>query len=340
MEDAWDTSPMTGDQCAICEAPLDEQSALIEAENGAVLKVCGACAVRFAAPAPEASTTADDLGRPATREAAVVQDELRELIQGKEKERDVLDQVALLLTELTNDLTYWQSEAAHLENRLRAVEGDLSRTRERLQRTEAVLSAPSVSAQAEAVTAPPRPTAFAAEIEERQAPNLPGPEAESSAEDSGLTLDDIRAIQRFFNESSFTEKMKSIRRSLGRPVVNVAPVRSTDKAALVTMAWEIVWYQYLVKLQMHAPEDSPEERVSLFAEGMELGELSESFTHPNAILDDQGRLDASEMEVSRLGAEREEKLLSTMSQEDEAALEDATEEIWDRHSLPEFRWDD
>ncbi|MCZ7665400.1 MAG: hypothetical protein M5U22_21820 [Thermoleophilia bacterium] len=157
MNDAWDTSPMTGDQCAICEAPLDEQSALIEAENGALLKVCGACAVRFAAPAPEASTTAGDLGRPARREVAAVQDELRELIQGKEKERDVLDQVALLLTELTNDLTYWQSEAAHLEKRLRAVEGDLSRTRERLQRTEAVLSAPSVSAQAEAVTTPPAP---------------------------------------------------------------------------------------------------------------------------------------------------------------------------------------
>ncbi|MCL5942413.1 MAG: hypothetical protein M1325_02650 [Actinobacteria bacterium] len=150
-------------------------------------------------------------------------------------------------------------------------------------------------------------------------------------------MEDIRAIQRLFNESPFTEKLRSVRRSLGRPIVNVAPVQSAGKSALVTVAWEIVWYQYLIELGEAG--ESPGS-ATLFAEGMELTELSDGFKQPNAALDDQGRLDASEIEVSLLKEDQDTRLLSDMSAADEAALEDATEEVWDRHSLPEFKWDD
>jgi hypothetical protein len=103
---------------------------------------------------------------------------------------------------------------------------------------------------------------------------------------------------------------------------------------LITVAWDIVWYQYLVILD---EETGDEERVSLFAEGMELDELADSFKRSNATMGDTGRIDASEMEVGLLS---DGPLLTDMTAEEEEALEDATEEIWDRHTMPEFRWDD
>jgi hypothetical protein len=71
---------------------------------------------------------------------------------------------------------------------------------------------------------------------------------------------------------------------------------------------------------------------------MELSELATHSTEANAALDDEGRVDASELEFGLL--ERRDNLLTEMSEEAEAALEDATEEVWDRHTPPEFRWDD
>jgi hypothetical protein len=54
-------------------------------------------------------------------------------------------------------------------------------------------------------------------------------------------------------------------------------------------------------------------------------------------MDDRGCIDASELEVELLN---DQPLLTDMTAEEEAAMDDATEEIWDRHNMPEFRWDD
>jgi len=131
------------------------------------------------------------------------------------------------------------------------------------------------------------------------------------------------------------EKMRSVRRSLGRPVVSLLRVPGEGDKVLLTIAWEIVWYQYLLDLDESRAAD---EAAELFTEGMELSELADRFKLANAELDDRGRLDASELEVALLHDEAE--LLTHFSPEQDAALDDATEEIWDRHTAPEFRWDD
>jgi hypothetical protein len=154
-------------------------------------------------------------------------------------------------------------------------------------------------------------------------------------EHTGLDIETIHLAQQHFNESPNTDKMRSVRRSLGRPMVNLSRVVGPVRRVLVTVAWEIVWYQFLVEL---GDEGSFDERVTLFAEGMELSELAAHFSEANAMLDDEGRVDASELEFGLL--EQRGDLLTEMSDEAEAALEDATEEVWDRHSPPEFRWDD
>ena len=97
---------------------------------------------------------------------------------------------------------------------------------------------------------------------------------------------------------------------------------------------DIVWYQYLVNLRKEAP---PEERVALFREGMDLAELAEHFREKNASIDDDGRLDASELEVRLLSDPT--VLITDISPDEDRALEDATEEIWDQHISPEFKWD-
>ncbi|GAB4247767.1 MAG: hypothetical protein Kow00122_05110 [Thermoleophilia bacterium] len=330
MDNEWDTSPMTGDQCALCEAPLDEKTHLIETEDGALLRVCGACALRSRSSRPPADARANT-GDPADTEVATTCEALRRLASGKEEERALLERVAELLTALTTDLAYWQKQALHLESRIRTLEGELARTRERLQKTQEILAAPAAAASTPAEV--PAPSAG----RECATPHFPPRAPEVAVQEAAFSVEDIRAIQRLFNESPFTEKMRSVRRSLGRPIVNVAPVQSAGKSALVTVAWEIVWYQYLI--EWGEAGESPGS-ATLFAEGMELTELSDGFKQPNAALDDQGRLDASEIEVSLLKEDQDTRLLSDMSAADEAALEDATEEVWDRHSLPEFKWDD
>ena len=145
----------------------------------------------------------------------------------------------------------------------------------------------------------------------------------------------MRLTQRHFNDSASVEKVRGVRRSLGKPRANLSQVAGHSHQVLVTVAWDIVWYQFLVDLARDVPQD---QRVSLFCEGMDLAELTDHFKEPNAIVDEDGRLDASELEVALLSDPS--ALITEMTPEEERALEDATEEIWDQHASPEFKWDD
>ena len=247
-------------------------------------------------------------------------------------------EVAELLRELEDDVAHWQAAALEAERQAHALEGELARTRERLRKSDDLLStsgdtAPAHSADAtvagdagsNALGATARRGDYAREH----------PALVPDGDESALTLDEVRVSQRHFNESPFVEKMRSVRRSLGRPAVSLLKVPGEGGKVLLTVAWEIVWYQYLLNLDETSAAD---EAAELFTEGMELVELSDRFKVANAELDDQGRLDASELEVALLHDEAE--LLTHFSPEQDAALDDATEEIWDRHTTPEFRWDD
>lgn len=250
----------------------------------------------------------------------------------------LLVEVAELLGELEDELAHWQTAAVEAEKQARALEAELARTRERLRKSDDLLSTggdapsgfPATATEADEPESATQPAATrrGGHTGEHAAPAPEGTE-------STLTLDEVHVSQRHFNESPFVEKMRSVRRSLGRPAVSLLKVRGEAGKVLLTVAWEIVWYQYLLDLD---DDCALEERAELFTEGMELVELSDRFRVSNAELDDQGRLDASELEVALLHNESE--LLTHFSAEQDAALDDATEEIWDRHTTPEFRWDD
>ena len=231
--------------------------------------------------------------------------------------------VAELLGELEDEVAHWQTVALEAEKQARSLEAELARTRERLRKSDDLLS-----------TGSDRPPVLPATAT-RGGPIRHQPAPAPEGTEVTLTLDEVHVSQRHFNDSPFVEKMRSVRRSLGRPAVSLLKVPGEGGKVLLTVAWEIVWYQYLLDLDETCAAD---ECAELFAEGMELVELSDRFKLSNAELDDQGRLDASELEVAQLHDESE--LLTHFSAEQDAALDDATEEIWDRHTTPEFRWDD
>jgi hypothetical protein len=152
---------------------------------------------------------------------------------------------------------------------------------------------------------------------------------------AAFSLEEVQSTQRHFNDSSFTERLRDVQHSLGRPRANLTRLTGSETRVLVTITWDIVWYQYLVDL---SPDPISGEHVSLFREGMDLGDLNDCFKDKNATIDDEGRLDASELEVRLLSDPT--VLITELPPEAEKALEDATEEIWDQHAPPEFRWDD
>jgi hypothetical protein len=150
-----------------------------------------------------------------------------------------------------------------------------------------------------------------------------------------FSLAEVQVAQKYFNESQFTNRIREVRKSLGKPKASVTKLVGAEPHALVTVAWDIIWYQYLVDLRRDIPMDK---RVVLHREGMDLEELASTFREKNASVDDEGRLDASELEVKLLSDPS--TLITEMSIDEERALEDATEEIWDQRTAPEFKWDD
>jgi hypothetical protein len=162
-----------------------------------------------------------------------------------------------------------------------------------------------------------------------------GPPTAESHNKPGFALAEVQVAQKYFNESQFTNRVREVRKSLGKPKANLTKVVGAEPRALVTIAWDIIWYQYLVDLRRDIPTD---QRVTLHREGMDLDELTAVFREKNASVDDEGRLDASELEVKLLSDPS--TLITEMSVDEERALEDATEEIWDQRTAPEFKWDD
>lgn len=169
-------------------------------------------------------------------------------------------------------------------------------------------------------------------------PPVPPPadaEGRQPLEYHAFELAEVQIAQRYYNESPFTQRIRDVRHSLGKPRVNLTKLPGAVPRALLTIAWDIVWYQYLIDLRRDIPSD---QRVVLHREGLDLDELASLFKEKNASIDDQGRLDASELEVKLLSDPT--ILLTELTPEEEQALEDATEEIWDQHTAPEFKWDD
>jgi len=86
-----------------------------------------------------------------------------------------------------------------------------------------------------------------------------------------------------FNASQYRRTVGGIGKSLGTPQVSMVVLSGVNSEVVVTVAWEISWYQYRV-----SPEsDNP---VRLEGRGHEPSDLEASFTSWNVHMEDDGRL--------------------------------------------------
>ncbi len=86
-----------------------------------------------------------------------------------------------------------------------------------------------------------------------------------------------------FNASQYRRTVGGIAKSLGAPRVSVVVLSGVNAEVVITVAWDISWYQYRV-----SPEsDNP---VRLEERGHDPGELEGGFTEWNARLDSEGRI--------------------------------------------------
>jgi hypothetical protein len=86
-----------------------------------------------------------------------------------------------------------------------------------------------------------------------------------------------------FNASQYRRTVGGIGKSLGSPNVSVVVLSGVNSEVVVTVAWDISWYQYRV-----SPEsDNP---VRLEGRGHDPSELEASVTSWNAHMEDDGRV--------------------------------------------------
>jgi hypothetical protein len=86
-----------------------------------------------------------------------------------------------------------------------------------------------------------------------------------------------------FNASDYRRTVGGIAKSLGQPRATIVPLSGVTGELVVTVAWDISWYQYRVIPDSGQP-------VRLAERGHELSDLDPSFKHWNARVEDDGRL--------------------------------------------------
>jgi hypothetical protein len=84
-----------------------------------------------------------------------------------------------------------------------------------------------------------------------------------------------------FNESAFRRTVAGIQKSLGDPRVSFLPLSGTNPEVVITVAWDISWYQYRVVF-------GSTQAVRLAQRGYELEDLDPRFQGWNGSLDPSG----------------------------------------------------
>jgi len=86
-----------------------------------------------------------------------------------------------------------------------------------------------------------------------------------------------------FNASQFRRTVGGIAKSLGNPRVSIVPLSGVNQEIVLTVAWEISWYQYRITPESTQP-------VRLAERGHEPAELDASFTEWNSHMVEDGRI--------------------------------------------------
>src|SRR5207302_6073262 len=86
-----------------------------------------------------------------------------------------------------------------------------------------------------------------------------------------------------FNASDYRRTVGGIAKSLGEPRASIVPLSGVSGELIVTVAWDISWYQYRVTPDSAQP-------VRLAERGHELSELDGTYQRWNASIERDGRL--------------------------------------------------
>lgn len=86
-----------------------------------------------------------------------------------------------------------------------------------------------------------------------------------------------------FNASDYRRTVGGIAKSLGQPRASIVPLSGVSGELVVSVAWDLTWYQYRVTPDSAQP-------VRLAERGHELGQLDAKYQSWNAKIEDDGRL--------------------------------------------------
>lgn len=111
---------------------------------------------------------------------------------------------------------------------------------------------------------------------------LPVPALNPRADDP--MQDRLAVAVLLFNESSSPRLVSGIAKSLGEPEVSVVAVGERRPEVVVTVAWELSWYQFLVD------DEQLRQPVRQLRRGEELGELPDEWRHRNGVARTDGTL--------------------------------------------------
>jgi hypothetical protein len=84
-----------------------------------------------------------------------------------------------------------------------------------------------------------------------------------------------------FNASAFQPTVDGVARSLGPPQVSIVPLSGINPEVVITVCWDISWYQYRVGFDSAQP-------VRLAERGSDPEEIDEAFRSWNASLNEDG----------------------------------------------------
>jgi hypothetical protein len=100
-----------------------------------------------------------------------------------------------------------------------------------------------------------------------------------------LSEDELAIVEAadLFNSSPYRRTIHGVAKALGDPRASIVPLSGVSGEMVVTVFWEISWYQYRVTPDASQP-------VRLAERGTDLSEIDDRYTTWNARLGDDGRL--------------------------------------------------
>ncbi len=100
-----------------------------------------------------------------------------------------------------------------------------------------------------------------------------------------LSDDEIALVEaaELFNQSQFRRTILGVARSLGEPRVSVVPLSGVNGETVITVAWDITWYQYRVSPGSGQP-------VRIEERGTDASDIELAYVEWNASIAEDGRV--------------------------------------------------